>query len=179
MPSLPASDIAHPAFPFPGAIQVQPSLYDTRREFSSGRESGFVRGGGSRQRRRSWGRCPYCASRLPARHLPEHCELNSFEGIGGRTQEDLEIRDTSGEIRVAEQSKRWDGYTQGTNSFFSSYSRLTTSPSSTLTITHYLFFSQQICREWAPEKYNLSIYLVDAEYQFDRHKLVLYYSAAR
>ena len=31
----------------------------------------------------------------------------------------------------------------------------------------------------APEKYQLSISLVDAEYQFDRHKLVLYYSAAR
>lgn len=50
-------------------------------------------------------------------------------------------------------------------------------PSSILTNVHYL--SLQICREWAPEKYNLSIYLVDAEYQFDRHKLVLYYSAAR
>jgi cell fate regulator YaaT (PSP1 superfamily) len=44
--------------------------------------------------------------------------------------------------------------------------------------THITFY-RQICREWAPEKYNLSIYLVDAEYQFDRHKLVLYYSAAR
>ena len=36
-----------------------------------------------------------------------------------------------------------------------------------------------MCRDLALGKYQLTISLVDAEYQFDRHKLVLYYSAAR
>jgi len=36
-----------------------------------------------------------------------------------------------------------------------------------------------ICRERAREMYQLPMTLVDAEYQFDRHKLVLYYSASR
>ena len=36
-----------------------------------------------------------------------------------------------------------------------------------------------ICRERAREMYQLPMTLVDAEFQFDRHKLVLYYSASR
>ena len=36
-----------------------------------------------------------------------------------------------------------------------------------------------ICRERARERYQLPMTLVDAEYQYDRHKLVLYYSASR
>ena len=37
----------------------------------------------------------------------------------------------------------------------------------------------EVCRERARDQYGLPMTLVDAEYQFDRHKLVLYYSASR
>ena len=37
----------------------------------------------------------------------------------------------------------------------------------------------QVCRERARDLHSLPITLIDAEYQFDRNKLVLHYGAAR
>ena len=39
------------------------------------------------------------------------------------------------------------------------------------------FFPPQYCRQMAHEIYHLPIRIVDAEYQFDRNKLTVYYAA--